>query len=191
MDAISIQNVSKHFKDIKAVSNVNLRIKKGEFVALLGHNGAGKTTLMEMIEGLIKPTSGSIAIFSKSWQKINHQRLLKKSIGICLQETHFTDKLSVWETVKLYASFYHLPVSACLSSLEKVGLLHKKKSWVNNLSGGEKQRLAISIALINDPAILIMDEPSTGLDPLARRSIWDIIKALKKSKPPFYSPLTI
>jgi ABC-2 type transport system ATP-binding protein len=175
---IEVKNVWKSFKTVQAVKGINLEIPKGQFTALLGPNGAGKTTLVEMIEGIQKPDSGEIRIIGKHWK--GNEDELHRIIGLSLQETRFIDKLRVTETLQLFASFYSLGKDRIDEIIDIVGLEEKKKSYVVNLSGGQRQRLAIGIALINTPAILLLDEPTTGLDPNARREIWDILHKLKK-----------
>jgi ABC-2 type transport system ATP-binding protein len=175
---IEVKNVWKSFKTVQAVKGINLEIPKGQFTALLGPNGAGKTTLVEMIEGIQKPDSGDITIMGKHWK--GNEDELHRIIGLSLQETRFIDKLRVTETLQLFASFYSLGKDRIDEIIEIVDLEEKKKSYVVNLSGGQRQRLAIGIALINTPAILLLDEPTTGLDPNARREIWDILHKLKK-----------
>jgi len=175
---IEVKNVWKSFKTVQAVKGINLRIPKGQFTALLGPNGAGKTTLVEMIEGIQKPDDGEITIMDKHWK--GNEDELHRMIGLSLQETRFIDKLRVSETLMLFASFFNLGMERVNEILSMVGLEEKKKSYVVNLSGGQRQRLAIGIALINTPAILLLDEPTTGLDPNARREIWDILQMLKK-----------
>ena len=175
---IEVKNVWKSFKTVQAVKGIDLEIPKGQFTALLGPNGAGKTTLVEMIEGIQKPDSGEIMIIGKHWK--GNEDELHRIIGLSLQETRFIDKLRVTETLQLFASFYSLGKDRIDEIIDIVGLEEKKKSYVVNLSGGQRQRLAIGIALINTPAILLLDEPTTGLDPNARREIWDILHKLKK-----------
>ncbi|MDN5212075.1 ABC transporter ATP-binding protein [Fulvivirgaceae bacterium BMA12] len=176
---IKVTNVHKNFKEVKAVNGIDLHIQPGQYVALLGPNGAGKTTLVEMIEGLQHPDVGEIQIMEKRWK--DHQEELHRIIGLSLQETRFVDKLSVLETLRLFASFYGLGGKRIQEILDLVNLEEKKKSFVVNLSGGQRQRLALGIALLNEPEILLLDEPTTGLDPTARREIWDILKSLKSS----------
>ncbi len=175
---IKVQNVWKSFKTVQAVKGISLNIPKGQFIALLGPNGAGKTTLVEMIEGIQKPDSGEILIMNKKWK--GNEDELHKIIGLSLQETRFIDKLRVSETLQLFAGFFSLGEKRVDEIIDIVGLQEKRKSYVVNLSGGQRQRLAIGIALINNPAILLLDEPTTGLDPNARREIWDILKNLKE-----------
>jgi ABC-2 type transport system ATP-binding protein len=179
-EIIKITSVSKTFKELKAVNELSLTINSGEYVALLGPNGAGKTTLIEMIEGIQFPDQGEITIAGKTWK--SHERDLHNIIGLSLQETKFIDKLSVQETLNLFASFYHLDKQRTEEVLDLVNLQLKKKSYVVNLSGGQRQRLALGIALLNQPKILLLDEPTTGLDPTARREIWHILEKLRKEK---------
>jgi ABC-2 type transport system ATP-binding protein len=175
---IEVKNVHKSFKAVHAVCGVNLNIHEGQFVALLGPNGAGKTTLVEMIEGIQKPDQGEILIMGKKWK--GHEDELHRIIGLSLQETYFIDKLTVRETLRLFASFYDLNSRHVDEIIETVGLQDKQKSYVAHLSGGQRQRLALGLALLNQPKILLLDEPTTGLDPNARREIWEILLQLKE-----------
>jgi ABC-2 type transport system ATP-binding protein len=179
-EIIKIINVSKSFKDLKAVNELSLTINSGEYIALLGPNGAGKTTLIEMIEGIQFPDQGDITIAGKNWQ--SNERDLHNIIGLSLQETKFIDKLSVTETLNLFGSFYKLGKQRTEEVLDLVNLQAKKKTYVVNLSGGQRQRLALGIAMLNEPKILLLDEPTTGLDPTARREIWYILEKLRKEK---------
>jgi ABC-2 type transport system ATP-binding protein len=175
---VEVRSVHKSFKDVHAVKGVDLAINHGEFVALLGPNGAGKTTLVEMIEGIQFPDSGEIFIDNKLWK--HHQHELHQIIGLSLQETRFIEKLTTIETMQLFASFYKLNSGRVNEVIELVGLGEKRKAFVNNLSGGQRQRLALGVALLNQPRLLLLDEPTTGLDPNARREIWQILLQLKK-----------
>jgi ABC-2 type transport system ATP-binding protein len=175
---IEVSNVWKSFKTVHAVKGINLKIPRGQFIALLGPNGAGKTTLVEMIEGIQKPDKGEITIFGKRWK--GNEDELHNIIGLSLQETRFIDKLRVSETLELFAAFFGLGMDRVNEIISIVGLDEKRRSYVVNLSGGQRQRLAIGIALINKPAILLLDEPTTGLDPNARREIWEILQSLKE-----------
>ena len=175
---IEVKAVYKSFKTVQAVNGVDLRIGDGQFTALLGPNGAGKTTLVEMIEGFQKPDSGEILIMGEKWK--GNEEALHRIIGLSLQETHFVNKLTVWETLQLFASFYQLDSRRVAEIIETVGLDEKRKSYAGNLSGGQRQRLALGIALLNHPKILLLDEPTTGLDPNARREIWSILLDLKE-----------
>jgi ABC-2 type transport system ATP-binding protein len=177
-NVIEVREVWKSFKTVQAVKGISLNIPKGQFVALLGPNGAGKTTLVEMIEGIQKPDRGDITIMGKHWK--GNEDYLHRIIGLSLQETMFIDKLRVTETLQLFASFFNLGEKRVDEIIDITGLEDKKRSYVVNLSGGQRQRLAIGIALINTPAILLLDEPTTGLDPNARREIWDILIKLKE-----------
>jgi ABC-2 type transport system ATP-binding protein len=174
---IEVEGVWKSFKTVQAVKGIDLSIPKGQFVALLGPNGAGKTTLVEMIEGIQKPDKGDIHIMGKKWK--GNEDELHRMIGISLQETRFIDKLRVSETLELFASFFDLGKERINEIMNIVGLEEKRKSYVVNLSGGQRQRLALGIALINSPVILLLDEPTTGLDPNARREVWEILQTLK------------
>jgi len=175
--AIEVNSVIKSFKEVIAVNDLTIRIDQGEFVALLGPNGAGKTTLVEMIEGLQPPSSGEIKVFGKHWS--GNQDFLHHQLGISLQETRFIDKLRVGETLALFASFYGLESSRIDEVLAMIALEDKKRSYVVNLSGGQRQRLALGVGLLNRPRLLLLDEPTTGLDPTSRREIWNILLDLK------------
>jgi len=174
---IEIRNVCKSFKDVNAVQNVSLLVESGESIALLGPNGAGKTTLVEMIEGVQFPDSGEIRILDRSWEK--DENYLRKQIGLALQETRFQERLTVEETLDLFASFYSLEKKRIKEVLEIIQLESKRTTWVLNLSGGQRQRLAMGVAILPLPQILILDEPTTGLDPNARRDLWKILESLK------------
>lgn len=176
--AIEVRDVYKSYKTVKAVRGIDLTINPGQFVALLGPNGAGKTTLVEMIEGIQRPDQGEILIMGKTWK--NNEDVLRKLIGLSLQETRFIDKLTVKETLKLFASFFALGQERVTEIISLVNLEEKVKSYVVNLSGGQRQRLALGIALINSPKILLLDEPTTGLDPTARQEVWKILLSLKE-----------
>jgi ABC-2 type transport system ATP-binding protein len=176
---IEVRNVCKSFKDVDAVRNVSLRVESGEALALLGPNGAGKTTLVEMIEGVQIPDSGEIKILEKTWAKDEH--FLRKEIGLALQETRFQDRLTVEETLGLFAGFYELNQVRTREVLEIIQLESKRDTWVVQLSGGQRQRLALGIAILPRPQILILDEPTTGLDPNARRDLWKILEDFKST----------
>jgi len=177
MYQIEVKDVYKSFKDVHAVRGISFTIPPGEFVALLGPNGAGKTTMVEMMEGLKKPDSGDILLQGKNWQK--NEKELRSIIGLSLQETRFSDKLTVFETLCLFASFFRLDKKRANEIIELTGMESKRKSMVGTLSGGQRQRLALGVALLNTPQILFLDEPTTGLDPHSRLDLWNILKELK------------
>jgi ABC-2 type transport system ATP-binding protein len=162
---------------VEAVRGVSLRIEAGQCFGLLGPNGAGKTTTIEILEGLLAPTSGEVRIFGHAWN--DNPRQLREWIGISLQETRLSEKLNVRETIELFASFYSEPRPAA-EVLEELELTEKADAWVGKLSGGQKQRLAVATALVGNPRILFLDEPTTGLDPQSRRQLWDIIRVFQK-----------
>ncbi len=172
--AIQCRDLRKTYDGkVEAVRGVSLSIAAGECFGLLGPNGAGKTTTIEILEGLLEPTSGEVAILGHAW--LRNSRDLREQIGISLQETRLSEKLSVRETIELFASFYRQPRPA-QDVLEELQLTEKADAWVGKLSGGQKQRLAVATALVGNPKILFLDEPTTGLDPQSRRQLWDIIR---------------
>ena len=177
MYQIEVKDVYKSFKDVHAVRGISFAIHPGELMALLGPNGAGKTTMVEMMEGLKKPDSGDILLQGKNWQK--NEKELRSIIGLSLQETRFSDKLTVFETLCLFASFFRLDKKRANEIIELTGMESKRKSMVGTLSGGQQQRLALGVALLNTPQILFLDEPTTGLDPHSRLDLWNILKELK------------
>lgn len=177
---INITQVTKSFKGFKAIDHLSLTINTGEYLALLGPNGAGKTTLVEMIEGLQLPDSGEIIINGLNWK--HDDKKLRNMMGLSLQETKFIDKLNVRETLELFGSFYQLSKARAGEIMQIVNLEAKSKTYTVNLSGGQRQKLALGIALLNNPKILLLDEPTTGLDPNARREIWEILLKLKEKR---------
>lgn len=174
---IELENVSKKFKNLTAVNSLNAKIYQGEYIALLGPNGAGKTTLVEMIEGVQKADEGKISILGYTWEK--NPKEIKERLGFSFQETKLIDKLTVFETLNLFASFYKKQ-NRVQYSMDATNLDSKKNTFTVNLSGGQRQRLALAIALLHEPEILILDEPTTGLDPTARREIWAVLSEFKK-----------
>lgn len=161
---------------VEAVRGLDLTVNTGECFGLLGPNGAGKTTTIEILEGLLQPTFGSVEVLGMSWKE--HGAQIRERIGISLQETKLSEKLTVAETVRLFRSFYahgNTPETA----IEAVSLQEKSKSWISKLSGGQKQRLAVACAIVGKPDLLFLDEPTTGLDPQSRRQLWEIIQSYK------------
>ena len=174
--AISCRNLVKRYKDVTAVAGLDLEVRAGECFGLLGPNGAGKTTTVEMWEGLLTPDEGTVEVLGMRWAE--HDHALRERIGVQLQETQLADKLSVTETIRLFRSFYHRGREV-EEVLDLVQLGEKRKAWVGKLSGGQKQRLAVACALVADPDILFLDEPTTGLDPQSRRQLWGVIAAFR------------
>jgi ABC-2 type transport system ATP-binding protein len=176
--AIECRDLRKTYDGkVEAVRGLNLAIEPGECFGLLGPNGAGKTTTIEILEGLLPPTSGEVTILARSWK--TQARELREYIGISLQETRLSEKLTVRETIELFASFYSAPRPAeeVLTALQ---LNEKADALVGKLSGGQKQRLAVATALVASPRVLFLDEPTTGLDPQSRRQLWDIVRDFQR-----------
>src|SRR5882724_3115719 len=163
---------------VEAVCGLNLEIEIGECFGLLGPNGAGKTTTIEILEGLLEPSSGKVTILGHDWQ--TNARELREWLGISLQETRLSEKLTVRETIELFSSFYREPRSSD-DVLTDLQLNEKADAWVGKLSGGQRQRLAVATALVGNPKVLFLDEPTTGLDPQSRRQLWDIIRTFQKN----------
>jgi ABC-2 type transport system ATP-binding protein len=177
--AIQCRDLRKTYDGkVEAVRGLNLEIQAGECFGLLGPNGAGKTTTIEILEGLLSPTSGEVKILGRSWKE--DSRELRELLGISLQETRLSEKLTVRETVELFASFYREPRSAD-EVLDDLQLGEKADAWVGKLSGGQRQRLAVATALVGNPKVLFLDEPTTGLDPQSRRQLWDIIRRFQRN----------
>jgi len=175
--AIQCRDLRKTYDGkVEAVRGLNLAIEVGECFGLLGPNGAGKTTTIEILEGLLEPTSGQVSIFGHSWNE--NEREMREWLGISLQETRLSEKLTVRETIELFASFYREP-RPTEEVLEQLQLTEKADSWVGKLSGGQRQRLAVATALVCNPKILFLDEPTTGLGPQSRRQLWDIIRTFQ------------
>ncbi len=176
--AIQCRDLRKTYDGkVEAVRGLSLEIQSGECFGLLGPNGAGKTTTIEILEGLLEPTSGEVSILGHTWRE--NERQLREWLGISLQETRLSEKLSVRETVELFASFYREPRVAD-EVIEQLQLTEKADAWVGKLSGGQRQRLAVATALVCNPKILFLDEPTTGLDPQSRRQLWDIIRGFQR-----------
>ncbi|MCP3138681.1 ABC transporter ATP-binding protein [Pyxidicoccus xibeiensis] len=174
--AIEVKGLVKRFGDVVAVDGIDLDIRQGECLGLLGPNGAGKTTTVEILEGLQEPTSGEVRLLGLDWKK--HGKQLRQRIGLTLQETRLVEQLTVEETVRLFVSFYSKPMPVeTLIGLVQLG--EKRKAQVGKLSGGQRQRLALALGLAGDPEVFFLDEPTTGLDPQSRRSLWDVVAQLK------------
>jgi ABC-2 type transport system ATP-binding protein len=174
--ALRVSGLRKVYKDVVAVNGLDLEVHRGECFGLLGPNGAGKTTTIEICEGLTEPDAGDVELLGMRWKA--HGKALRQRLGIQLQETQLSDKLTVLETVQLFRSFYDQGPSP-EQLIETMQLGEKAKSRVGGLSGGQKQRLALACALAGDPELLFLDEPTTGLDPQARRQLWDVIEAFR------------
>jgi ABC-2 type transport system ATP-binding protein len=174
--AVSLLGVVKRYDDVVAVDSLDLEIRVGECFGLLGPNGAGKTTTIEILIGLQEPTSGEVVVLGRKWG--GDDRSLRSRIGVSLQETRFPERLTVAEVVTLFRSFY--PRGRDVPSvIREVGLTEKARSWTSKLSGGQRQRLALACALVGDPGLLVLDEPTTGLDPQARLQFGDSILSYK------------
>jgi len=174
--ALVVRDLHKHYGDVRAVDGLGLGVYAGECFGLLGPNGAGKTTTIEVCEGLLAPDSGHVELLGLRWE--HHERELRQRLGIQLQETQLGEKLSVEETVRLFRSFYDRG-RAVSDVIGLVQLDEKRDARVGKLSGGQKQRLALACAIVGDPDLLFLDEPTTGLDPQSRRQLWDLIAEFK------------
>jgi ABC-2 type transport system ATP-binding protein len=174
--ALRVRNLRKAYDDVVAVNGLDLEVGAGECFGLLGPNGAGKTTTIEICEGLTAADSGDVEVLGLHWK--GDAAELRQRLGIQLQETQLSDKLTVYETVRLFRSFFRKG-PAPDEVIAMVQLEEKRGSRVGDLSGGQKQRLALACALVGDPDFLFLDEPTTGLDPQARRQLWDLIDVFK------------
>lgn len=170
------RGLRKNFKNLVAVDGVDLAVEPGECLALLGPNGAGKTTTVEMLEGLLPPDAGVVEVFGKDL-KANRREILE-GVGVLLQETNLYKRYTVRETLALFGSFYRTAKEP-EEIMERLSLTDKADVQLRKLSGGQKQRAYLGCALVNDPKLLFLDEPTTGLDPQARRAIWELLGALK------------
>jgi len=177
--AINCEQLVKRYDGrppVEAVRGLDLQVQRGECFGLLGPNGAGKTTTIEILEGLLEPTSGQVEVLGRRWGQDDLE--LRQRIGISLQETRLSEKLTVLETLTLFRSFYRAGPSP-QEALARVSLEEKADARVGKLSGGQKQRLAVACALAGNPELLFLDEPTTGLDPGSRRQLWDIIREMR------------
>ncbi|MBI5710062.1 MAG: ABC transporter ATP-binding protein [Candidatus Eisenbacteria bacterium] len=176
--ALSCRGLVKRYGDVVAVDGLDLEVRPGECFGLLGPNGAGKTTTIEILEGLNRPDAGEVSVLGEAWGR-GRDRALRQRLGIQLQETKLNDKLSVEETVTLFRSFYARG-PAPLEVIRQVSLEEKRGAWVVKLSGGQRQRLSVACALVNQPEVLFLDEPTTGLDPQSRRQLWELIAGFRR-----------
>jgi len=169
---VSCRDLRKHYPDVKAVDGIDLDVQAGECFGLLGPNGAGKTTTIEILEGLNVPDGGEVRILGLNWR--DNERELRERIGVSLQETQLAEKLTVYETLRLFRSFYRNGPDPD-DLLQRLSLDEKRNARVGKLSGGQKQRLAVACALVGEPDILFLDEPTTGLDPQSRLQLWEVV----------------
>jgi ABC-2 type transport system ATP-binding protein len=176
VNAIEVHGLVKRYGDVTAVDGLDLVMKRGECFGLLGPNGAGKTTTVEILEGLNDATAGDVQVLGKRWA--TDEAWLRGRLGISLQETHLQERLTVAETLRLFRSFYDRGRDI-EELLRLVSLEEKRNTWFSKLSGGQKQRLAVACALVGDPEVLFLDEPTTGLDPQSRRQLWDLVNGLR------------
>ena len=176
---VSVQGLHKRYGEIVALRGITLEIKAGEVFGLLGPNGAGKTTTIEILEGLRQPDSGTVVVCGMDPRR--EQAALKERIGAQLQATVLPDKIRVVEALTLFASFYRAPASVELL-LERFGLRERRHAFFEKLSGGEKQRLALALAMVNNPELILLDEPTVGLDAQLRREIYVLIERFREER---------
>jgi len=174
--ALALRSLRKQYADVVAVDGIDLEVPAGECFGLLGPNGAGKTTTIEICEGLTAPDGGTVELLGRRWS--GDEAALRERLGIQLQETQLSEKLTVRETLDLFRSFYDRARTVD-EVIAMVQLGEKRDARVGTLSGGQKQRLAIACALVGDPELLFLDEPTTGLDPQARRQLWELIESFR------------
>lgn len=174
---VSVQNLVKHYGTFEAVKGISFEVEEGEIFGLLGPNGAGKSTTLEIIETLRQKTSGAITVGGYDLDRSPNE--IKKMIGVQLQSSGFYPGLNLVELIRLFSGLYNRKVDA-MDLLAKVGLTDKARSKVKELSGGQKQRFSVATTLINNPALVFLDEPTTGLDPQARRNLWELVKAIRE-----------
>src|SRR5690348_16065856 len=175
---IGVSSIRKTYGKTVAVSDVTFAVSDGEIFGLIGPNGAGKTTTMECVEGIRRPDAGSISVLALD--PVRDAYKLQERIGVQLQQAQLQKRIKVWEAVHLWAALYRRPSSDGDRLLEQLGLADKRNAWFMTLSGGQKQRLFIALALINDPEVVFLDELTTGLDPQARRKIWDLVRGIRE-----------
>jgi ABC-2 type transport system ATP-binding protein len=176
--AIDVKKLTKRYGDLLAVNDISFTVRKGEVFAFLGPNGAGKTTTVEIIETIRTPTSGKVSVLGMDVTKKKHK--IVHRIGVLPQGFSSFDRITVRETIQYYSRLFNCRNTDVDGLIELANLKDKSKEQFNNLSGGLKQRLGIAIALVNNPEVVFLDEPTTGLDPRARREVWDVLLGLKK-----------
>jgi ABC-2 type transport system ATP-binding protein len=175
--AVAVEDIHKAYGDLKAVDGVSFTVSEGEFFGILGPNGAGKTTTLEIIEGLREPDAGAVRLLGESpWPR---KVALLPRIGVQLQASSFFEKLTAREQLETFASLYGIGASTAHEMLDMVGLADKADTREDKLSGGQRQRLSIACALVHDPDIVFLDEPTAALDPQARRNLWDVLRAIQ------------
>jgi ABC-2 type transport system ATP-binding protein len=174
---VRVAGIRKTYGRTVAVDEVSFEVREGEIFGLIGPNGAGKTTTLECVEGLRRPDRGTISVLSLD--PVRDAYALQNRIGVQLQEAQLQKRIKVREAVHLWASLYTRPVDGS-RLLDQLGLADKRDAWFMTLSGGQKQRLFIALALINDPEVVFLDELTTGLDPQARRAIWDLVRGIRE-----------
>ncbi|MGB8522531.1 MAG: ABC transporter ATP-binding protein [Candidatus Acidiferrales bacterium] len=175
---IQVSGIRKTYGRTVAVDEVSFEVNDGEIFGLIGPNGAGKTTTMECVEGIRKPDRGTISVLGLD--PFRQVYKLQERIGVQLQQAQLQKRIKVWEAVDLWASLYRKKSVDGERLLEQLGLIDKRDAWFMNLSGGQKQRLFIALALINDPEVVFLDELTTGLDPQARRAIWELVRGIRE-----------
>ncbi len=169
---IELTNISKSYGDVKAVDGISLQVKKGEVLGIIGANGAGKSTTLEIMMGIRRPDTGTVKVLGMNVEEASNE--IKQKIGIQLQQTALYDRIKVKEALKLFSSYYD-KTRNLQEIIETLGLKPYLNKYVKNLSGGWQQRTSLALALVNDPDIIFLDEPTTGLDPQARRDLWTCI----------------
>ena len=174
---MAVRDLRKDYGRVQAVRGLSFEIEQGACFGLLGPNGAGKTTTVEVLEGLLAPTAGDVEVLGRRWGR--EEQEIRERVGVCLQQTVLSEKLEVGETLSLFRAFYREGREPA-EVIDEVGLADKRRARVGTLSGGQKQRLAVACALVGDPELLFLDEPTTGLDPQSRRQVWELVRRFKE-----------
>ncbi|HXW54968.1 MAG TPA: ABC transporter ATP-binding protein [Candidatus Cybelea sp.] len=175
---IQVSGLRKTYGSTLAIDGVSFEVRTGEIFGLIGPNGAGKTTTMECVEGLRKPDRGTVSVLGLDPRRDTYR--LQERVGVQLQQAQLQKRIKVWEAVHLWSSLYGKKTADGERLVEQLGLMEKRNAWFMDLSGGQKQRLFIVLALINDPEVVFLDELTTGLDPQARRAIWELVRGIRK-----------